>query len=274
MNSCLYECSVYHRRILPREHSFRYQLFYCYLDLDELDQVQVPRWLFGRNRRSLYGFRDDDHLPGDGADLKTRVLEFLSRNGIELEGGRVMLLTLPRVLGYVFNPVSFYFCFDASGTPRCAIAEVGNTFRELKAYLIPGPVGAGQARFRLLTPKHFYVSPFSDLSIDFEFQLSVPGEDLDIRVDDWEGGQKTLQSALTGRRAPFSFQHLAWLTLKYPLITAKVIFLIHAHALWLWWLRIPWHRKGDSPELQTNVLKPTLGGSQRSALPVAGSSKP
>src|ERR1700679_1550881 len=101
-----------------------------FLDLDELDSVPRKTFLFSRNRRNFYAFRDADHLPSGGGSLKENVTAYLASNGIGLaRDARIMLLTLPRVLGYIFNPVSFYFCFDAAGEPICAVAEVGNTFR-------------------------------------------------------------------------------------------------------------------------------------------------
>ena len=121
-------------------------------------------------------------------------------------------------------------------------------------YLLREP--GAENSFRLVTPKHFYVSPFMPLDLAFDFKLKVPGEHLDIHIDDREGGHRVLLTALTGRRAPLTGPRLAWLTLKYPLITVKVIFLIHLHALFLWWKRIPWHRKAANAELQRDVFNP------------------
>jgi DUF1365 family protein len=158
------------------------------------------------------------------------------------------------VLGYIFNPVSFFFCADAAGAPLCAVVQVGNTFHELKPYLLGAPDAAGC--FRLVTPKHFYVSPFSELDLAFDFKLKVPGEVLDIHIDDRAADRRVLLSALTGRRVPLTSARLAWLTLKYPLITLRVIFLIHWHALRLWCKRLPWHRKTANAHLQRDVFRP------------------
>ena len=158
------------------------------------------------------------------------------------------------MLGYIFNPVSFYFCSDAAGTAVCAVVQVGNTFGELKPYCIPSPDAGGG--FRLVTPKHFYVSPFSSLDLLFDFKLCVPGERLDIHIDDRDGDRRILLSALTGRRVALTNVRLCWLTLKYPLITLKVIFLIHWHALLLWLKRIPFHRKAEDAAKQRGVHRP------------------
>jgi len=170
------------------------------------------------------------------------------------ENGRAILLTLPRVLGYIFNPVSFYFCFDAAGVPFCALAQVGNTFGEMKPYLLSAPDAHGV--FRLRTPKHFYVSPFSALDLDFDFKLHVPGDRLEIHIDDRQGETRVLLSSLTGTQLPLTTARLAWLTLKFPFLTLKVIFLIHWQALRLWVKRLPFHSKAANAHLQRDVLNP------------------
>ncbi|MBI3504360.1 MAG: DUF1365 domain-containing protein [Proteobacteria bacterium] len=264
MNSGLYECRVMHHRFAPKVHHFRYGIFMFALDLDEIDAVAARIPFFSRNRANVYAFRDRDHLtlPGlEEAGVKANVVAWLRQQGIALpDGGRIMLVTLPRVLGYVFNPVSFYYCFDAAGEPLCAIAEVGNTFGEMKPYLIGRRAVDGA--FRLVTPKHFYVSPFFDLDVTFDFSLGVPGERLDVRIDDHDGGERVLITTLKGRRVPLTAVRLALCTLKHPLVTLKVIGLIHAHALALWLKRVPWHRKGDDVAQQRGVLRPhaTLSG--------------
>jgi DUF1365 family protein len=259
LRSCLYECDVMHHRLEPKENHFRYKIFMFALDLDEIDAVTGKVFGFARNRRSLYEFRDRDHLTlpelGERGTLKDHLIAWLAQHGIQFPaGGRITLVTLPRVLGYIFNPVSFYFCSDAADAPFCAVVQVGNTFGEMKPYLLREPTGLGV--FRLITPKHFYVSPFSDLDVCFDFKLKVPGEQLDMHIDDRVGERRLLLSAVTGRRVPLTTARLAWLTLKYPLITLKVIFLIHWHAALLWVKRLPWHRKAANAHLQRDVLRP------------------
>ncbi len=258
VTSCLYECSVMHHRLSPKEHRFRYRIFMLALDLDEIDIIAARIPFLSRNRANLYEFRDRDHLtlPGfERATIKENLVEYLAQNGIHFPSdGRITLVTLPRVFGYIFNPVSFYFCTDAAGAPLCAVVQVGNTFREMKPYLIREP--AGEDGFHLITPKHFYVSPFSPLDLAFDFKLRIPGEHLDIHIDDREDDRRILLSALTGTRAPLTAARLAWFTLKYPLITLKVIFLIHWHALLLWRARLPHYAKAARPEDQRGVFNP------------------
>lgn len=255
MNSCLYECTVMHHRLEPKVHRFSYRIFMFYLDLDEVATVASRRPWFGGGRFNLYSFRARDHLHLGEKSLKENIVRYLAGQGIAFpEKGKIQLLTLPRVFGYVFNPVSFYFCFDAVGSPLCAIAEVGNTFGEMKPYLLPAPDAAG--RFRLVAPKHFYVSPFSALDVAFDFKLQAPGGTLEIHIDDRVADRRILLTALTGRRAPLTAPRLAWFTLKYPLLTLRVIFLIHWHALRLWGKRLPYFAKAARPELQRAVLNP------------------
>jgi DUF1365 family protein len=276
-----------HHRLAPKQHRFRYGIFMLCLDLDELDSLHSRLRTFSRNRWNLYTFRDDDHLrtgdTGQGTsdapaaatsrtgDLKSEIRAWLETQGVALPvDARITLVTLPRVLGHVFNPVSFYFCHAADGTPLCAVTEVQNTFGELKPYLVPvenggprptdGEKGGGHpasTRFRITVPKHFYVSPFSPLDLCFDFRLRTPDERLEIGVNDVTADGKTiLVSMLTGTRRPLTDGRLLRLTAKYPLVTLRVITLIHWHALKLWWKRLPWYRKAADTGLQRDVFRP------------------
>ncbi len=244
-----------HHRLLPKEHRFQYRIFMFALDLNEIDTVASRVFGFSRNRFNLYTFKDSDHLPCTGGRVKENLGNYLREQGVLLpEKGRVVLLTLPRVLGYIFNPVSFYFCFDEAETPVCAVAEVGNTFGEMKPFLLQN--FSPESGFRLVAPKHFYVSPFSGLEIAFDFKLRVPSEHLEIHINDLAGEQVTLLSALTGRRLALGSATLLWLTFKYPLITVRIIFLIHWHALFLWAKGLPYFAKSDRADLQKDILRP------------------
>ncbi len=255
MNSCLYECNVMHHRLSPKEHRFSYRIFMFHLDLDEIDTVAKRNPFFSRNRRGLFAFYDSDHLQEGEGTVKEKLRAYLAGNRITLpDRSRIMLLTLPRVLGYIFNPVSFFFCLGPEGAPLCAVAEVGNTFGEKKLYLLPQPVA--EDRFRLLVPKHFYVSPFSELDLQFDFKLRVPADTMEIHVDDRNGEERVLLSALTGKRAPLTTGRLAWFAVKYPMLTLWIMTLIHWNALLLWIKRVPFHRKEARPDLQRDVLHP------------------
>lgn len=263
--SCIYECRVRHHRLAPRQHKFEYGLFMVCLDLDELDRLNSNLRWFSRNRRNLYEFRDSDHLihaKGESDNVRSSIQAWLLEQGVPLpKDSRIQLVTLPRVIGYIFNPVSFYFVQSADGIPICALAEVGNTFGELKPFLVPienyDSGSPSTACFRRIAPKEFYVSPFTDLEVCFDFRFRIPGERLEIGINDVTTEGKTLLiSALVGTKRPLTDSNLLRVTLQYPLMTLRVILLIHWEALRLWWKRLPWHRKGDQPERQRGVYRP------------------
>ncbi|MEY4482582.1 MAG: hypothetical protein RL693_34 [Verrucomicrobiota bacterium] len=251
----VYECKVMHHRLTPTEHRFNYRVFYLWLDLDALDRLDDRLLFFSRNRFNIFAFYDADHLDTGAGNLKANILQWLREQKADISKiASIRLLTFPRVFGYIFNPVCFYYCFDARGTPLHAIAQVTNTFREQKLYLLSERESEG--RFRLVTPKHFYVSPFSDLDLLFDFKLCIPEEKLDIHIDDRNDGKPVLLSALTGERKPLTDARLLWFVVKYPFLTLRVIFLIHWHALRLWLKRIPFYRKAANAHLQQDVFRP------------------
>lgn len=262
MNSALYHCRVMHHRLRPKRHRFEYGLFYLWLDLDELNTLSGSLKLLKRNRWSLFSFFDSDHIQKSSADAKENVLQIMRESGVDTSKvSRVRLLTFPRVLGYIFNPVCFYYAFDAAGKPVAAVAEVTNTFHEQKPYVLT-EFEADQDRFRLVTPKHFYVSPYFGLELKFDFKLRLPGEQLEIHVDDHDGEERAILTTLTGTRQPLTDASLWKAFCRYPLVTLRVIFLIHWHALRLWMKGLHVYRKADQPELQRGVYRP-----HRSLLP-------
>ena len=271
--SCLYECTVLHERFAPQRHRFSYRLFYLALDLDEIPALVSRLRLLHFGRPGFLRFDELGHLPlaeprhnvsaapsfaaEDLVTLRARARAFGAAHGADPgPGGRVLLITLPRVLGYRFNPVSFYFFSDRSGTLVGAIAEVTNTFHEVKLYFIPvapsGPAGV----FRVRVPKHFYVSPFSPLDLEFDFTLHTPGDRLAVRIDDIAARRRVLHTTLSGRRAPLTDARLAWFLLKYPLVTLAVIARIHWHALRLWLKRVPWFAKAAGAADQRDLYHP------------------
>lgn len=287
MFSRLYECHVLHARLHPRAHRFAYRLFFLALDLDELPALSARLRLLRIDRPGLLSFRQADYLPTHQplhnpsvhpdlasaprsatnaaplAPLKTRVLARLAADGIDPgPGAIVLLLTLPRVLGYQFNPVSFYFISAADGRPVAAIAEVTNTFRETKPYVL-GPAtlentAAGGPVFHRRVTKHFYVSPFADVDLAFDFRLRPPGERLVFQIDDYAGDRRDLLSTVTGLGPPRPLRDrtLAWFSLKYPLVTLKVISAIHWEALRLYLKRVPWFAKAARAADQRDLHHP------------------
>ena len=216
--------------------------------------------MFSRNRFNFFSFRDREHLqlpiarPDPGRSTKQHITEYLLQNGIDLAGGQIMLLTNMNVLGYNFNPVSFYYCFDANYQPICCVAEVGNTFGEMKPYLLVKEQ-LSEDKFHLNTTKYFYVSPFIDHDTQFDFNLVIPGEKLNIRIDDYQEGKRFFISTLTGTRKPLTDFNLLLYSIRFPFLTLKIITLIHWHALLLWLKKLHYHKKSANENLQRDVYR-------------------
>jgi DUF1365 family protein len=279
MNSCLYEARVMHNRLSPTPHRFHYKVFLFCLDLDEIDTLAARLHWLSRNRFNLFNFCDSDHLqlpvtasagpdgatgnpgtasgkPATAAGIREQLTAWLKSQQVDIGKGRIFLLTNCRTLGHQFNPVSFYFCFDEQDRPRCAVAEVGNTFREIKPYLL-GPDALHERTFRQKHRKYFYVSPFIDMDTWFDFDLTIPDDTLRIRIDDFDAdNNRFFLSTLTGRRVPLTDANLLRSFTSIPFVTLKVITLIHWQAFKLWRKKIPLHRKAEQPELQRDVYRP------------------
>jgi len=262
MNSCLYKARVMHNRLAPKVHRFHYDVFMFYLDLDEIDTLHKRIKFMSRNRFNLFNFRDRDHLqlprekPDTSKNIKQHITDYLLANGVDIGKGRIMVLTNLCTLGYQFNPVSFYFCYDEQGEPVCSIVEVCNTFLEMKPYFLGNDVLQGDC-FKLNTEKYFYVSPFIDIDTNFDFDLRIPGDRLQLKIDDYDkAGDRFFISTLSGERKPLKDSTLLLYFFSFPLITLKVISLIHWQALKLWLKKIPFHKKEDDLELQKEVYRP------------------
>lgn len=249
--SCLYECRVMHNRLQPVSNKFVYKIFMFWLDLDEIDSLAKRILFMSRNRFNVFSFRDRDHIVYTGGNVKESILGYLKDKNIHFTEPRIFLLTNLAFLGYNFNPVSFFYCFDGN-RPVCAVAEVSNTFREVKYYLLDTETFRDNA-FRLRTVKYFYVSPFIDHDAEFDFNLKIPGDKLEIVINDYKNGNKFFLTALIGHKQPLTNGRLLWYCIRFPFITLQVIGLIHWQALKLWRKKLPYFRKADYPELQREV---------------------
>ncbi len=259
MTQCLYDCRIMHARLHPKKNKFVHGTFMFYLDLDELENNSKKLKLFGYGRKGLYSIHDDDYLPGYTGSLKERARKYLATQGVDLGSGKIMLLSNLRIFGYVFNPVSFYFCFDTSGAAQVVIAEVGNTFLEHKPYLIHK---SQDGSFKSRQSKEFYVSPFSNLDFEFSFNIEQPQSELKVCIDEFDGEQPIICTSLSGKQIELSDSNLIKLTFKYPLVTLRVITLIHFHALILFLKGLPFRQKEDDLEKQRGVLNPRLSRSK------------
>ncbi len=249
-----------HHRLAPQKHHFHYSVFMFYIDLDELDLLKKKLFLFGYNRFNAFNFKDSEHLqlpagkPDKTKTTRQHIMDYLAMNSVTRVPEKIMLLTNLNVLGYNFNPVSFYFCFDAAQNPLYCIAEVSNTFREMKPYFL-GPETFKNGTFQLTASKYFYVSPFMDHDLQFDFKLGVPGKKLNIRIDDTKGQERVFISTLTGIQKPLNNRLLAWYLLRFPFLTLRIMGLIHWQAFLLWIKKIPYHKKAENKHLQRGVYR-------------------
>ena len=254
MSSAVYHGTLVHARRRPREHVFRYRVCFYLLDLDELDELDARVRLFGNERRQLVSLRASDHLGEAERTLRENVETCLRQEGIEPPGGRIELLTNLRVAGYLFNPISFFYVYDAREQLAHVVAEVHNTFGERWPYVLsPGEKGSSaetaptQHALEAETPKRLHVSPFFGMDQRYAFALSCPESMVYARVDVSEAGERVFASVLSGEREPLTSASLRKSLLRYPLMPARVAVGIHWNALQLRLKGVPFHPKPPPP---------------------------
>jgi uncharacterized protein len=227
-NAALYIGRVGHIRLRPQLHRLRYRLPYVLLDLDALPTL---RW-FGVARRNLMSFYPRDHGDGSERPLRAQIEARCAAIGVDLKGGRVQLLTMPRVLGFAFNPLSVYFCRDARGRTMALVHEVNNTFGERHFYVLH--VTTEGPRIEQHCAKAFHVSPFMDMTLDYRFTVTLPGAQVgvEITVADLHGA--LLQAYFTGNRSDLTDRAILACIVRYPLLALKVVGGIHWEALLIW----------------------------------------
>jgi DUF1365 family protein len=255
MRSHLLEGTVAHRRARPVEYALQHDVYYLALDLDELDVVDRRLRLVSRNRRNLLAIRDSDHWPSPATDLRATVLEHLRAEGEDPADWRITLVANARVLGYVFNPASFYLCRDAHGVLRVVIVEVHNTHLERHLYTLrPSTVGGP---FRASMTKAFYVSPFIDMAGGYTVHVDDAPGHLRIGINERQDDAPLLATSLVLRRRPLTDRMVVRMLLRHPFVTHRTIALIHWHALHLWRRGIPFQRHGRvvHPEITQEVAR-------------------
>ena len=254
LSSAIYAGHVLHVRSRPKKHSLRYSVFSLLVDLDEIDTLNKGLRLFGYNRAALYSVHDVDHGNGRTGELRVWVEERLMAAGLVGSGWKIHMLCYPRIFGYVFNPLTVYFCYRQEGDLAGVLYEVCNTFNERHTYVIPVE-GNAERILRHRCAKEMYVSPFMPMNCEYNFRISPPSEDVAINIGESDPDGPLLFATFSGRRRPLSDKGLLHMLLKYPLMTLKVMGGIHWEALKLWWKGVPVHRhrKAKQPVASTIV---------------------
>ena len=230
--SALYRGAVVHHRTRPRRHRLTYRVFWLMLDLDELETVDRDLRLFSRNRFNLLSFRDRDHGDGSGRPLRAQMEAYLARLGVDIGGGAIRLVTMPRVLGYAFNPISLYYCHAPDGRLAAMVYEVTSTFGVRHSYVLAVPPEDGAAGLiRQGCAKALYVSPFMDMDMAYAFRGAAPDERLALTVNGSDAEGLLISATMTGRRAALTDGAVLSAALALPLMTLKVVAAIHWEAL-------------------------------------------
>jgi uncharacterized protein len=233
--AALYFGEVMHARLKPVGLRFSYRVMNSLIDLDRLVEADRQSPLFGVNRAALYSFHEKDHGERDGSSLRAYAARCAAAHGIDLAGGRVLLLCYPRLLGYTFNPLSAYFCTRADGQLVLIIYEVRNTFGDIHPYVLPvkaGEISAAGVRQR--QDKLFYVSPFIEMAMRYHFRVSPPGDRVKLRILETDRDGPLLAASFSGRRRALTTATLARSLFTLPLVTFKIVAAIHWQALRLW----------------------------------------
>jgi DUF1365 family protein len=225
-----------HRRFRPKPHDFTYPLFQVFLDVDRIPELMRVSPLTSYNRWNVASFDDRDHFGDPRQPLRERLAEDASRAGLRLPDGPVFLLTHLRYLGYCFNPVSFFYCYDRRGRLELLLAEVNNTFGDSENYwLSPANEWPAGAMRRYRCPKRMHVSPFMPMELDYTFVFSPPdSRRLFVHMNTIENGQPNFDATLRLTCQPWSARALHRALARFPWMTAKVITAIHWQALRLW----------------------------------------
>lgn len=236
---------VSHTRLHPKRHALRYKVYYLCFPMRLMQDVAGK--ILSLNRCNLFSFHPRDY-GFKGQRGEDWVRNCIAEKNITEADGDIVLITLPRVLGYAFNPVSFWFCLDKDGRPRAVMAEVNNTFGERHGYVCAHPDHRVIEKDDwLLSDKQFHVSPFLKVSGEYHFRFAYSEEKIGVWIDYYDEGQKILLTSVVGKRQPLSDKELLIHFLRYPMITFKVIALIHYHALKLVLKGIKYNNKPAAP---------------------------
>ena len=231
-SSCIYSGFVTHRRFKPKKHFFSYKTFSLLIDLNEVDELGRKIRFFSYNKFNILSFYNVDHGPRDGSSLVKWAKEILKESNISIESGAIKLLCFPRFFGYVFNPLSVFYCYDKDLNLKAVLYEVKNTFNEQHTYVFR--VSSSSNLILHKCDKKFYVSPFIEMKTFYNFRLSKPGNIINIFIKQADSHGTLLTACQVGKRLEFSSKNLFYQFLSHPLMSFKIISAIHFEAFRLW----------------------------------------
>lgn len=256
LTSCLYSGEVVHRRLSPIRHELRYTVFNLFADVDRLSDTASSLRLFSYNRLNLFSIMDRNHGKGDGTPIAQHAWSLVREVACGPDIKKIFMFCYPSILGYVFNPLTVYYGFDADERLRVMIYEVNNTFGGRHSYVIPFQDDASQK-----APKHFFVSPFNAVEGEYLFHVSVPQQKMALGVALTANGKPVLKAYVTGVSTAFTDANLIRSFLSVPFLTIKIIGAIHWEAFRLW-------RKGlrpkRRPQAQNHTVDVLPGGTSKS----------
>jgi len=235
--AAVYAGTLRHRRFTPVPHAFTYRTFMTFLDVDRIPELMAVSRFTGYNRWNWASFDDRDHFGPPATPLRERLAADARRQDVELPDGRIFLLTNLRYLGYCFNPISFFYCFDRASRLRLVMAEVNNTFGGSHNYWLRP--AAGRRHFHAAAGKALDVSPFMPADVDYRFALTEPGDQIVAHIDTRRAGARLFDATLSLRRRPWTAAEVRRHLIRHPLMTATVTAGIHWEALRLWWKGVP-----------------------------------
>ena len=231
-SSCIYSGYITHRRFKPKKHFFSYKTFSLLINLDEINDVEKKIKFFSYNKFNILSFYDIDHGPRDGTSLTGWVKKILSKSKINIGLGTIKLLCYPRFFGYVFNPLSIFYCYDKNSKLKAILYEVKNTFNEQHTYVFTVPLSSNLIIHRC--DKKFYVSPFIEMNAFYNFRLLKPGKHLNVFIKQSDQKGTLLTANQVGKRQDLNSKNLFLQFLKHPFMSFKVITAIHFEAFRLW----------------------------------------
>ena len=248
--SCLYFGHVVHQRLRPVAHSFRYPVCGLLVDLDELAELDQRLAFFSFNRPNVFGFCDRDHGPRDGSPLRAWIDRHLAEVGIDVSEGAVRMLCFPRLFGYVFNPLTVWYCYHRSGRLAALVLEVSNMAHQSHSYLLSVDSGHGDGWISASFAKQFYVSGFIGMDARYEVRVLDPGDRMGVAVREFEHADETLIAAWDGRRVALTDASLLYTLARFPLMTFKISAAIYWQALRLISKKVPLYPQDTAPHLE------------------------